>query len=84
MCMPVWGTALLYSTLATAQILTAKGRLIDQAGIPKHTLETAQNVAIYLARTGGITLVWAESGELSDFVFVVKNGESGARKATLG
>ncbi|MBV8866624.1 MAG: hypothetical protein JO210_14615 [Acidobacteriaceae bacterium] len=80
----VWGTALFYSTLATAQVLTVRARLIDQVGIPKRALETAQNMAIYLARTGGITLVWAESGERSDFVFVVKNGECGARKATLG
>jgi hypothetical protein len=42
----VLGTALVYGTLATAQTFAARARLLDEAGIPKHTVEKAQAEAI--------------------------------------
>jgi hypothetical protein len=76
--------ALLYATLAPAQTFTARALLIDQAGIPKQTLERAQAEAIYLARTGGIILLWVDSDAARDFIFTIKNCECRTGTDTLG
>ena len=77
-------TALVCGTLATAQTFIARAALVDQAGIPKHTVEKAQAEATHLAGAGGITLVWVDPNGPFDFAFVVKDCYCGPGKATLG
>jgi predicted Zn-dependent protease len=69
---------------ASAQNSPINARLVDQVGIPKHTLQTAQAEAAYRARTGGLALHWVDSDEPRDFIFIVKNCGCGLGNSTLG
>lgn len=80
----IFGTVLLSGGLAAAQTSVVRAHLIDQARVAPSTLQKAQHEAVLLASTAGITLLWVDWSNNTDFVFVVKSCDCGTGMATLG